>query len=244
MLADLKGRVALVTGASRGIGRAVALALAAAGVDVAVNYHSKEHLALEVCELIRGLGRRTVAVAADVSRAAAVNRMVEVVERELGPVDILINNAGIVQQKPLAEITEADFDAMIATNLKSAFLVTQRVLSAMRERTWGRIVNLSSVAAQTGGVTGPHYAASKAGMHGLTHSYARNLFKEGITANTVAPALIETDMVSQNLQVTPDMVPVGRFGLVEEVAQVIVMLAQNGYITGQTINVNGGWYMS
>ena len=100
------------------------------------------------------------------------------------------------------------------------------------------------MAAQTGGITGPHYAASKAGMHGLTHSYARHLFKEGITVNTVAPALIETDMVSQNLQVTPDMVPVGRFGLVEEVAQVIVMLAQNGYITGQTINVNGGWYMS
>ncbi len=244
MLADLKSKVALVTGASRGIGRAVALALAAAGADVAVNYHTKEHLALEVCELIRGLGRRTVAVAADVSRAVAVNRMVEAVEWELGPVDILINNAGIVQQKPLAEITEEDFDAMIATNLKSAFLVTQRVLPAMRERTWGRIVNLSSVAAQTGGVTGPHYAASKAGMHGLTHSYARNLFKEGITANTVAPALIETDMVSQNLQVTADMVPVGRFGLVAEVAQVIVMLAQNGYITGQTINVNGGWYMS
>ena len=244
MLADLKGKVALVTGASRGIGRAVALALAAAGADVAVNYHTKEQLALEVCELIRGLDRRTVAVGADVSRAPEVNRLVEAVEGELGPVDILINNAGIVQQKPLEEITEADFDAMIATNLKSAFLVTQRVLPAMREKKWGRIVNLSSVAAQTGGVTGPPYAASKAGMHGLTHSYARNLFKEGITANTVAPALIDTDMVTQNLQVTPAAVPVGRFGLVEEVAQVIVMLAQNGYITGQTINVNGGWYMS
>ena len=244
MLADLKGRVALVTGASRGIGRAVALALAKAGADVAVNYHTKEPQALEVCELIRSLDRRAVAVAADVSQAAEVNRLVEAVEKALGPADILINNAGIVQQKPLAEITVEDFDAMIATNLKSAFLVTQRVLPAMREKKWGRIVNLSSVAAQTGGVTGPHYAASKAGMHGLTHSYARHLFKEGITVNTVAPALIETDMVSQNLQVTPDMVPVGRFGLVEEVAQVIVMLAQNGYITGQTINVNGGWYMS
>ena len=244
MLADLKGKVALVTGASRGIGRAVALALAAAGADVAVNYHTREPQALEVCELIRGLDRRTVAVGADVSRASEVNRLVEAVEWELGPVDILINNAGIVQQKPLEEITEADFDAMIATNLKSAFLVTQQVLPAMRDRKWGRIVNLSSVAAQTGGVTGPHYAASKAGMHGLTHSYARNLFKEGITANTVAPALIDTDMVTQNLQVTPAAVPVGRFGLVEEVAQVIVMLAQNGYITGQTINVNGGWYMS
>jgi 3-oxoacyl-[acyl-carrier protein] reductase len=244
MLAELKGKVALVTGSSRGIGRAAALALAEAGADVAVNYRIQEKQALEVCEQIRALDRRTVAVGADVSQAVEVARMVEAVAWELGPVDILINNAGMVWQKPLEEITEEDFDAMIAANLKSAFLVTQRVLPAMREKKWGRIINLSSVAAQTGGVTGPHYAASKAGMHGLTHSYARHLVKEGITVNTVAPALIETDMITQNLQVTPELVPVGRFGAVTEVAQVIVMLAINGYITGQTINVNGGWYMS
>jgi 3-oxoacyl-[acyl-carrier protein] reductase len=244
MLADLQGKVALVTGASRGIGRGAALALAEAGADVAVNYRIQEKQALEVCEQIRDLGPRTVAVGADVSQAREVNRMVEAVEWELGPVDILINNAGMLWQKPLEEITEEDFDAMIAANLKSAFLVTQRVLPAMREKKWGRIVNLSSVAAQTGGVTGPHYAASKAGMHGLTHSYARQLVKEGITVNTVSPALIETDMIAQNLQVTPEVVPVGRFGAVAEVAQVIVMLARNSYITGQTINVNGGWYMS
>jgi 3-oxoacyl-[acyl-carrier protein] reductase len=244
MLADLKGKVALVTGASRGIGRAAALALATAGANVAVNYRTQENLALKVCEQMRRLNRRTAAVGADVSRAGEVNRLVEAVEGQLGPVDILINNAGVLWQKPLEEITEEDFDAMIAINLKSAFLVTQRVLPAMRAKQWGRIVNLSSVAAQTGGVTGPHYAASKAGLHGLTHSYARHLLKEGITVNTVAPALIETDMVTQNLQVTPELVPVGRFGAADEVAQVIVMLAHNGYITGQTINVNGGWYMS
>jgi len=244
MLADLKGKVALVTGASRGIGRATALALAEAGADVAVNYRIQQAQALEVGDLIRGLDRRTVAVGADVSQAVEVDRMVEAVEWELGPVDILVNNAGMLWQKPLEEITEDDFDAMIAANLKSAFLVTQRVLPAMRQKQWGRIVNLSSVAAQTGGVTGPHYAASKAGLHGLTHSYARHLFREGITVNTVAPALIETDMVTRNLQVSPDLVPVGRFGAAEEVARVIVLLAQNGYITGQTINVNGGWYMS
>ena len=211
MLDDLTGKVALVTGASRGIGRAAALALAEAGADVAVNYRVQESQALEVCEHIRVLERRTVAVGADVSQAREVNRLVEALEWELGPVDILINNAGMLWQKPLDEITEADFDDMIAINLKSAFLVTQRVLPAMREKKWGRIVNLSSVAAQTGGVTGPHYAASKAGMHGLTHSYARHLLKEGITVNTIAPALIETDMVTQNLQVTPEVVPVGRF---------------------------------
>jgi len=244
MLADLTGKVALVTGASRGIGRAASLALAGVGVDVAVNYRVREDMAQEVGEHIRALGRRALAVGADVSQAAEVNRLVDTVEKELGSVDILINNAGRLWQKPPEEITEADFDAMIAVNLKSAFLVTQRVLPGMRARQWGRIVNLSSVAAQTGGVTGPHYAASKAGMHGLTHSYARHLFKEGITVNTIAPALIETDMVTENLQVTPEVVPVGRFGAASEVAQVIVMLAQNGYLTGQTINVNGGWYMS
>ena len=244
MLADLQGKVALVTGASRGIGRGVALALAEAGADVAVNYRIQEKQAREVCEQVRDLGRRSVAVGADVSQAGEVNRMVKAVAAELGPVDILINNAGVLWQKPLEEITAEDFDAMIAANLKSAFLVTQRVLPAMRAKKWGRIVNLSSIAAQTGGVTGPHYAASKAGMIGLTHSYARHLVKEGITVNTVAPALIETDMIAQNLEVTPELVPVGRFGAVAEVAQVIVMLAGNGYITGQTINVNGGWYMS
>jgi 3-oxoacyl-[acyl-carrier protein] reductase len=244
MLANLTGKVALVTGASRGIGRGVALALAEAGADVAVNYRSQEKPAQEVCEQIRALGRHAMAVGADVSQTIEVNRLVVAIEKELGPVDILINNAGVLWQKPLEEITEEDFDTMIAINLKSAFLVTQRVVPAMRQRKWGRIINLSSVAAQTGGVTGPHYAASKAGMHGLTHSYARHLVKEGITVNTVAPALIETDMVTQNLEVTPGVVPVGRFGAVAEVAQVIVMLAENGYITGQTINVNGGWYMS
>jgi 3-oxoacyl-[acyl-carrier protein] reductase len=210
---------------------------------VAVNYHTQENRAWEVCGQLQALGRRALAVGADVSRAEEVNRLVAAVEEGLGPVDILINNAGVLWQKPLEEITEEDFDTMIAVNLKSAFLMTQRVLPAMRQRKWGRIVNLSSIAAQTGGVTGPPYAASKAGMIGLTHSYARHLVKEGITVNTVAPALIETDMVTRNLEVTPELVPVGRFGAVAEVAQVIVMLAGNGYLTGQTINVNGGWYM-
>jgi 3-oxoacyl-[acyl-carrier protein] reductase len=114
----------------------------------------------------------------------------------------------------------------------------------MRARRWGRIVNLSSVAAQLGGVVGPHYAASKAGVHGLTHSYAALLAKEGITVNTIAPALIATDMVAANPRARPDLIPIGRFGDVEEVAEAAVMLCRNGYITGQTINVNGGWYMS
>jgi 3-oxoacyl-[acyl-carrier protein] reductase len=244
MLDDLTGKVALVTGASRGIGRAVALALAAAGAEVAVNYRGREAAAREVCTAIAALGRRALALHADVSLASEVAALVEAIEAGLGPVMILVNNAGIVSAQPLSEISEADWDEMLAVNLKSAFLVTQRVLPGMRARRWGRIINLSSIAAQTGGITGPHYAASKAGLLGLTHSYARHLVKEGITVNAIAPALIATEMVAGNLKAAPDIIPVGRFGAPDEVAAVAVLLAQNGYITGQTINVNGGWYMS
>jgi 3-oxoacyl-[acyl-carrier protein] reductase len=170
--------------------------------------------------------------------------MIERVAHELGPVEILVNNAGIARPQPLNEITERDWDELIDVNLKSCFLVTQAVLPAMRERRWGRIINLSSVAAQLGGVVGPHYAASKAGIIGLTHSYAHLLAKEGITANAISPALIETEMVTANINAKPDRIPIGRFGHVDETAEVAVLLARNGYMTGQTINVNGGWYMS
>jgi len=170
--------------------------------------------------------------------------MVGQIEQELGPISILVNNAGISRSQPLDQITERDWDEILTVNLKSMFLTCQAVLPGMRQRRWGRIINLSSVAAQLGGVVGPHYAASKAGCLGLTHSYAALLAKEGITVNAIAPALIETEMVTRNLKATPERIPMGRFGKIEEVAEVAVMLAGNGYITGQTINVNGGWYMS
>jgi len=241
---NISGKVALVTGASRGIGRAIAVALGEAGVDVAVNYLNQESAARETCERVRAHGRRAVAVRADVSQAEEVKQLVRIVEEGLGPVEILVNNSGITRPQPLDEITEKDWDELLDTNLKSVFLVTQRALPGMRARHWGRIINLSSVAAQTGGVVGPHYAASKAGILGLTHSYAALLSKEGITVNAIAPALIYTEMVAVNPRARADLIPVGRFGAVEEVADVAVMLARNGYITGQTINVNGGWYMS
>ncbi|MCX6928263.1 MAG: 3-oxoacyl-ACP reductase FabG [Verrucomicrobia bacterium] len=241
---ELTGKIALVTGASRGIGRAIALALANAGADVAVNFLSRAADAQEVCSVIKAVGRRALVVKADVSKAREVARLVETVDRELGNIGILVNNAAISRPQTLADITEQDWDEVLTVNLKSMFLVTQAVLVGMRQRSWGRIINLSSVAAQTGGVIGPHYAASKAGALGLTHSYAALLAKEGITVNAVAPALIATEMVTSNPKARPDLIPVGRFGTVEEVAEVVVMLASNGYITGQTINVNGGWYMS
>jgi 3-oxoacyl-[acyl-carrier protein] reductase len=240
----LQGKVALVTGGSRGIGRAAAEALATAGADVAVNFHVHEAGAAAACERIAETGRRGIAVGADVSIATDVTEIIDRVKRELGPVDVLVNNAGITRPEPIDQITEQSWDEVLAINLKSVFLVTQAVLPDMRTRQWGRIVNLSSVAAQLGGVVGPHYAASKAGILGMTHSYAALLAQEGITVNAIAPALVETDMVRDNPRASPALIPVGRFGDVGEVADVVVMLATNGYITGQTINVNGGWYMS
>jgi 3-oxoacyl-[acyl-carrier protein] reductase len=241
---NLAGKAALVTGASRGIGASIAVALARAGADVAVNYRTRDEEAREVQSKIEKLRRRCVLARADVSSAVEVARMAAEVERSLGPVGILVNNAGISEPRAIEELGEGLWDLVLDTNLKSAFLLTQAVLPSMRKNRWGRVVNVSSVAAQLGGVVGPHYAASKAGLIGLTHSYAALLAKERITVNAVAPALINTEMVAENPRARADVIPLGRFGLVEEVSDVVVMLARNGYITGQTINVNGGWYMS
>lgn len=240
----LDGKVALVTGGNRGIGRGIAVALAGAGVDVAITYRARAADAEETVRAVSDLGRRGFAIQADVTRAADVRRMVDATNAELGAPDILINNAGVIRPQPIDAIAEQDWHDLIAANLTSVFLATQAVLPAMRARQWGRVINLSSVAAQLGGVVGPHYAASKAGLHGLTHAYAALLAKEGITVNTIAPALIKTEMVTSNPRAKADLLPVGRFGEVDEVADVALMLARNGYITGQTINVNGGWYMS
>lgn len=240
----LKDRVALVTGGSRGIGRSIAIGLAEAGANVAVNYRVRREAAEEVCAEIRKQGRTAIAVQADVGVSADVERLVATVEREMGEVEILVNNAGVTQVKKFDALTEADWDDIQRVNLKSAFLLTQRVLPGMRKRRWGRIINLSSVAAQTGGVIGPHYAASKAGLIGLTHSYAALLAKEGITANAIAPALIETEMVTSNPNASTERLPVGFFGAPEEIGRVAVMLAESEFTTGQTISVNGGWYMT
>jgi len=241
---DLEGKVALVTGSSRGLGRAIAQALAEARADVAVNYHRSAKEAEAVGAEIRQLGRRCVCIQADVSVAEGATRLMEETRARLGPIDILVNNAGIARPQPIEEITELDWEDIINTNLKSCFLLTQAALPDMRARRWGRIINLSSVAAQVGGVVGPHYAASKAGMLGLTRFYAQRLAKEGITVNAIAPALVATDMVTSNPNARADLIPVGRFGSPSEVSDVAVMLARNGYITGQTINVNGGWFLT
>ena len=180
-----------------------------------------------------------MAVAADVSQAAAVTAMVEQVAASLGPIDILVNNAGVAIVRGVDDLTESDFDRTIAVNLKSAFLCTQAVLPAMRARKWGRIVNISSGAARGAGAIGVHYNASKAGMEGLTRGYAARLVKEGITVNAVAPSLIETDMMRGRTDLARN-IPLGRMGQADEVAQAVAMVLGNSYMTGQTIVLNGG----
>ena len=241
---DLHGKRALITGASRGIGRAIARALSGAGVHVALNYRERNRDA----EMLRGeierSGGTAITVQADLAQADHITTMMQEIRANLGEIDILVNNAGVSRPIPVDQLTEADWDSTLNTNLKSAFLTTQNCLPHMRAQGWGRLIFISSVAAQVGGVVGPHYAASKAGMHGMMHYYAAHLAKEGISANAVAPALIRTEMVTRNPNARPDLIPVGHFGESEDVAAVVVMLAGNSYITGQTINVNGGWYPS
>ena len=243
-MTSLEGRVALVTGGNRGIGRAVALALARDGLHVAINYREREKEALAVSAEIADLGRRSAALRADVSESSEVEALVTAVEKQLGPVDVLVNNAGIARFQKIDEVAESDWDEIMSVNLKSVFLVTRRVLPGMRARGFGRIINMSSVAAHIGGVVGPHYAASKAGILGFTHWLARWHAKEGITANSIAPALVETEMVTGQPGASPSLIPIGRFGHVDEVASIAVMLVRDGYVNGQTINADGGLYMT
>ena len=239
-MTDLAKRVALVTGGSRGIGQAIAVSLADAGAAVAVNYREKAVEAEAVADAIRAAGGKAIAVQADVSRADEVARLMATVERDLGPVDVLVNNAGVGLVRSVDTLTEADFDLTIAVNLKSVFLCTQAVIAGMRARQWGRIVNISSGAARGAGGVGPHYNASKAGMEGMTRGYAARLVKDGITVNAVAPSLIETDMVKQGVASSPARIPLGRFGTPEECALIVMMLVRNAYMTGQTVALSGG----
>jgi 3-oxoacyl-[acyl-carrier protein] reductase len=236
---NLNGHTALVTGASRGIGAAIATALAEAGAAVAVNYRERADQADAVVAEIRNMGGRAIATAADVSQSEAVAAMVKHVAAALGPVDILINNAGIAIVRGIDELTESEFDQTLAVNLKSAFLCTRAVLPAMRANQWGRIVNISSGAARGAGSIGVHYNASKAGMEGLTRGYAARLVKEGITVNAVSPSLIETDMMRGRSDLARN-IPLGRMGHPDEVAQSVLMVVGNDYMTGQTILLNGG----
>jgi 3-oxoacyl-[acyl-carrier protein] reductase len=242
MQMEIEEKVALVTGGSRGIGKAIALALAEAGVAVAVNYRERGAEAASVVEAIERSGGRAAAIAADVSIAAAVQGMIQEIGERLGPIDILVNNAGMAAIRGLDDITEADFDRAIAVNLKSAFLCTQAVLPNMRARRWGRIVNISSIGARVGaGSVSVAYGASKAGIEGLTRAYAVRLASEGVTVNAVAPGLVDTEMGKPLIEAgVAARSPVGRAGSGDEIAQAVMLLVGDAYITGQTLAVNGG----
>lgn len=243
---SLDGRVALVTGASRGIGAAIAEQLAGAGADVAVGYGSDTDAAEGIVDRIVSSGRKAVAVGGDVVDPAEVERMVDTVEAELGPVDILVSNAGIAPQQDLEEITVEDWDRVMDVNLRPAFLLAKRLVPGMRERGWGRVIFVSSVAAFTGGVVGPHYTASKAALVGLARSLASPLAPHGVTVNAVAPALVEDTGTlpgdEDSRGQLAELIPVGRLGQPEEVASIVSAIVENPYITAQTVSVDGGMH--
>jgi 3-oxoacyl-[acyl-carrier protein] reductase len=237
----LTGRVALVTGGSGGIGRRIAAGLAEAGAAVAVGYGSGAGPASEVAERIAAAGGRAVAVGADLRRPEAAAELVTAVEDGLGPVDVLVANAGLSRVQALDEVTLADWDELLAVNLRAPFLLAQRVVPGMRDRGFGRVLFTSSVAAFTGGIVGPHYAASKSGLHGLTHFLASRLAPHGVTVNALAPALIEdTAMLPGDPGELGSRIPVGRVGRPEEVADLALAVLRNPYLTNQVLSLDGG----
>jgi 3-oxoacyl-[acyl-carrier protein] reductase len=241
---DLSGRVALVTGGSRGIGAATALRLAEAGADVAVGCGRHREAAEEIAGKITGLGRRAVVVSGDMADPDVPRRIAAEIAERLAPADILVANAGTGVRADLDEVDVAAWDHVMAVNLRAPFLLAQAVVPHMREQRYGRIVLLSSVAAFLGGILSPQYTASKAGLIGLAHSLAATLAPHGITVNAIAPGLIMTDMLAGDprLETLERSVPVGRLGQPAEVADVIVAVARNAYMTGQTVSVDGGRY--
>jgi 3-oxoacyl-[acyl-carrier protein] reductase len=239
-----QGRIALVTGGSGGIGAALSARLAGEGAAVAVHYVANRDSAERVAREIVAQGGRAAVVRADLRKAEACERLVDDVERELGAIDVLVPNAGVgrIRQR-IEDVTDADWDDHIAVNLTAPFLLARRVAPGMASRGFGRILFVSSVAAFTGGVVGPHYAASKAGLHGLTHWLASRLAGNGVTVNAIAPALIEgTGMLPGASDELRARIPVGRLGTPDEVADLALAVLRNGYLTNQVLTVDGGIY--
>ncbi len=247
-ITPLAGKIALITGSSQGIGRATAKNLAEAGADIVLNYRSNAEAAAEVKASIEALGRRCIAVQADVSQEEDVIRLFAEAN-QLGPVGILVNNAGTTRDKLILQMSLNDFSYVLQTNLSSAFLCTKAALRGMVRARWGRIINVSSVAGLLGNAGQANYSASKAGLITLTLSTAREVASRNITANAVAPGFIPTELTSrlteQQKKAMLDITPLARFGTPEEVAATIrfLCLPEAGYITGQVIRVDGGMAM-
>ena len=244
-----EGKVALVTGASRGIGRAIALALAAEGADVAVNYAGSEAAAKEVAAEIEAMGRKAFVIQADIASTEASTAMVDAVVKEFGRVDVLVNNAGITRDGLLMRMKEEDWDAVITTNLKGVFNCTKAAIKYMMKQNSGNIVNISSIVGVMGNAGQANYCAAKAGVIGFTKATAKEVAARGIRVNAIAPGFIKTDMTS----VLPEKVveamlagiPLNRLGETEDIAKAVLFLASSdaNYITGQTLHVDGGMVM-
>jgi 3-oxoacyl-(acyl-carrier-protein) reductase len=247
-MARLEGRTALVTGASRGLGRAIALKLAEDGARVALNYRSGEQQCREVAEEISALGGTALLLRGDVSIKDEARALVAAALEQWGQLDILVNNAGITRDRSMRKLTDEDWTEVINTNLNSVYYCTSSALKPMIERKYGRVVNISSFVGQAGNFGQANYSASKGGVIAFTKSVAIEVARHNITVNAIAPGFTETDMLSK---VAPDVreqiltkIPMGRFGKPEEIASAVAFLvAEGSYITGQQINVNGGVYM-
>ena len=246
---NLTGKVALVTGASRGIGQAAAIELAKAGADIIVNFIGNEAVAQETVEAIEALGRKAIKIKANVGDADDVQAMVDEAYATFGHIDILVNNAGITRDGLLIRMKDSDWDEVLNINLKGVYLVTKAVAKLMVKQRTGRIINMTSVSGVTGNVGQANYAAAKAGVIGFTKTCAKELAARGITVNAIAPGFIETAMtdvlpekIKEGIAAT---VPLGRMGQPEEIAGVVTFLASDfaSYITGQVLNVDGGMVM-
>lgn len=245
---DLKGKTAIVTGASRGIGKEIAMQLAKRGADVAINYVSREADANTVVKELEGLGVRALAFKADLSQMEAGRELIRKVKEEWGRIDILVNNAGITRDKAMKNLTDKDWTEVLDTNLGSVYATCSEVLPIMLEQKFGRIVNITSFVGQAGNFGQANYAASKGGIIAFTKTMALEVARHNITVNAIAPGFTETEMLAQvpeNIrQKIMARVPMARFGKPEEIARAVVFIAAEGdYITGQQINVNGGVYM-
>jgi 3-oxoacyl-[acyl-carrier protein] reductase len=240
---SFSNKVALITGASGGIGQAIARRLAAAGASVALAYGANPKPAEKLADELAVRDGHALAVGADLRRPGAPEELLAEVEPQLGSIDILVAAAGLGRQQALDEISVEDFDEMLAVNLRAPFLLAQRTIPGMQARGFGRVLFVSSVAAFTGGIVGPHYAASKAGLHGLTHFLATRVAREGVTVNAIAPALItDTGMLPGEPEELRARVPVGRLGQPDEVADLALAMLRNPYLTNQVVSVDGGMH--
>jgi 3-oxoacyl-(acyl-carrier-protein) reductase len=249
MFASLEGKKALVTGASRGIGRAIAVALAEAGADVAINYSGSEAAAADTAKAVEALGRRAIVLKANVGKTDEFEAMVKEVVDQFGSIDILVNNAGITRDNLIMRMKEEEFDQVIETNLKGVFNGIKAVTRPMMKQRSGRIINISSVVGVLGNPGQANYVAAKAGVIGLTKSSARELASRGITVNCIAPGFIQTDMTDklsdEMKESLSSQIPLSRLGAAEDIAAAVRFLASDAasYMTGQTVHIDGGMYM-